>query len=61
METIFRTHWGEGIIVNVVHFCRDIQSPNSILGLCDRKTAILSCCLGILQYDNSAHTKSLDI
>lgn len=27
METIFRTHWGEGIIVNMVHFCRK-EIPN---------------------------------
>lgn len=27
----------------------------------DEKASILSSCLGILQYDNSAHTQSLDI
>lgn len=27
---------------------------------CDEKTAIPSCCLGILQYDNPTHTQSLD-
>lgn len=26
-----------------------------------RKTTILSCCLGISQYDNPAHTQSLNI
>lgn len=28
---------------------------------CDEKKGILSCCVGILQYDNPAHIQSLDI
>ena len=33
----------------------------TMLKACDEKMAILSCCVGILQYNNHAHTQSLDI
>ena len=45
----------------------DSLSPCPLLSLkikgelCDEKTAILSCYLGILHYNNLAHTQSLDI
>ena len=34
---------------------------SSFIDECDEKTAILSGCLGILQYDNPAHTQSLNV
>lgn len=33
----------------------------TVLKACDEKTAILSCCLGILQCNNHAYSQSLDI
>ena len=38
-----------------------VQLFGTAIGNCDEKTAILSCCLSILQYDNPTHTQSLDI
>lgn len=41
-----------------------MKQPSSHIGTallnsnCDEKTATLSCCLSILQYDNPAHTQS---